>query len=205
VADLEDTMTLNGIDVSAAGQGASFNWNPYKGKLGFAGVKISEGTGYADPDAGRNIAGARSIGAVPMGYHFLHAGQPGAQQAEFFLSHAKAAGLGKGCLIAIDAEDGGLDGLGADQLDQAAAEFCAELKKHFGPRYWPELYTEISIAPHMTSMGNCPLWLANPSGMVVKSIGPWKQVSMEQTGQRGVDTDVFYGTAADLAKLTVPA
>jgi GH25 family lysozyme M1 (1,4-beta-N-acetylmuramidase) len=198
-------MTLNGIDVSAAGQGASFNWNPYKGKLGFAGVKISEGTGYADPDAGRNIAGARSIGAIPMGYHFLHAGQPGGAQAEFFLSHAKAAGLGKGCLIAIDAEDGGLDGLHASYMNTVAAEFANELRKHFSGAYNPLVYTEISMAPSLGSLGQCPLWLANPSGMTVKAVGPWKQVSMEQTGQRGVDTDVFYGTAADLAKLTVPA
>jgi GH25 family lysozyme M1 (1,4-beta-N-acetylmuramidase) len=196
--------TLNGIDVSAAGQGASFNWNAYKGKLGFAGVKISESTGYADPDAGRNIAGARSVGAVPMGYHFLHAGQPGAQQAEFFLSHAKAAGLGKGCLIAIDAEDGGLDGQMPERMNLVGAAFVKELRVHF-PGFWPLLYTEISMAPSLTSLGSCPLWLANPSGMVVKAIGPWKQVSFEQVAQRGVDCDVFYGDAAALAKLTVPA
>jgi hypothetical protein len=39
---------------------------------------------------------------------------------------------------------------------------------------------------------------------VIKSIGPWKQVSFEQTGQRGVDADVFYGDAAALAKLAIP-
>jgi hypothetical protein len=81
-----------------------------------------------------------------------------------------------------------------------AGQFRAELRRHF-PAFNPVVYTEISIAPHLESVAACPLWLANPSGMKVKSIGPWKQVSFEQTGQAGVDCDVFYGTAADLAKL----
>jgi lysozyme len=195
-------MTLAGIDVSAAGQGANFNWNAWRGKVGFAGVKVSEGTEYADPYAARNIAAVRSLGAVPMGYHFLHAGESGAAQAEWFLSHAKAAGLRPGDLIAIDAEDGGLDGLTDAHMDEQAAAFAAELRRHF-PGFNPVLYTEISMAPSLVSNGNCPLWLANPSGMTVKAIGPWKQVSFEQVSQRGVDCDVFYGTAAELAKLTI--
>lgn len=195
-------MTINGIDVSTAGQGGNFNWAAYKGKIGFAGVKVTEGTGYADPNAGRNIAGARGIGVVPMGYHFLHAGQDGATQAEKFLSRAKAAGLKPGDLIAIDAEDGGLDGLPAAHLAVAAQEFTAELQVHFRA-FWPVLYTEISLVSSFR-LGDCPLWLANPSGAKITSAGPWKQVSFEQVGQRGVDTDVFYGTAAQLAKLAIP-
>jgi hypothetical protein len=89
-------------------------------------------------------------------------------------------------------------------MNLVGAAFVKELRVHV-PGFRPLLYTEISMAPSLTSLGSCPLWLANPSGMVVKAVGPWKQVSMEQTGQRGVDTDVFYGTAADLAKLTVPS
>lgn len=190
---------INGIDISAAGQGAGFRWEPYRG-IGFGGVKISEGTGYADPYAKINIAGARAIGAVPIGYHFLHAGMSGAAQAEWFLARAKAAGLKPGDHIAIDAEDGGLDGLSSNHMNEAAAEFTAELRLHFRT-FWPIAYTEFSMAPSLTALGSCPLWLANPSGMAVKSIGPWKQVSFEQVGQKGVDTDVFYGDQAALAKL----
>lgn len=193
---------INGIDVSAAGQG-EFNWAPYKGKVGFAFCKITEGTGFADPDAARNIAQMRAMGLVAGGYHFLHAGLSGSAQAEAFLSHAKAAGLKPGDLIAIDAEDGGLDGEDGAQMNLTASAFRAELQRHF-PGFNPELYTEISLAPALTSMGDCPLWLANPSGMTVLSIGPWKQVSFEQVSQRGVDCDVFYGDAAALAKLAIP-
>lgn len=195
-------MTLNGIDVSAAGQGTAFNWAPFRGKIQFAFTKVSEGTGYADPSAARNIAQMRAEKITVGGYHFLHAGQPGAQQAEFFLSHAKSAGLRAGDLIALDAEDLGMDGSTPERMNLVGAAFVKELRVHF-PGFWPLLYTEISLAPALTSLGQCPLWLANPSRMVVKSIGPWKQVSFEQVAQRGVDTDVFYGDAAALAKLAI--
>jgi GH25 family lysozyme M1 (1,4-beta-N-acetylmuramidase) len=193
--------TLNGIDVSNY-QG-DFNWPAWRDRIQFAGIRVTEGGALADQEAKANVAGARSIGAVPMGYHFLHAGVPGARQAEFFLSHAKAAGLRAGDLIALDAEDAGLDGGTPARMNGIASDFAAQLRAHF-PGYWPFLYTEISLAPAFTSMGSCPLWLANPSQMTVKAAGPWKLVSMEQTGQRGVDTDVFYGDAAQLARLAIP-
>lgn len=196
-------LGLPGIDVSAAGQGANFPWASYKGKIAFAGVKISEDLDFIDPDAKANIAGARSIGAIPMGYHFLHAGTSGPDQAEFFLAHAHAAGLAPGDLIAVDAEDGGLDGCSAATMNARATGFIAELQKHF-PGYWPVAYTEISMAPSLVSLGHCPLWLADLSAPLVTGIGPWKLVSFWQTGQRGVDTDVFNGSSAELAKLAIP-
>jgi GH25 family lysozyme M1 (1,4-beta-N-acetylmuramidase) len=206
-------MALNGIDVSAAGQGASFPWPQYRNKIQFAGVKISEGTGFADPDAARNIAGARSLGATVIGYHMLlnrTGAQGGPQQAEWFLQQAHLAGLRPGDLIAVDVEDYGLgdvdrsNALDVEQslmhFDMVAAQFAGELRKHF-PRFNPVVYTEISIAPHLDSMAACPLWIADLSVPLLTGIGPWNLVSFWQTGQRGVDTDVFNGDAAALAKL----
>jgi lysozyme len=194
-------MTLNGIDVSNVN--GPFNWTPWKGKIDFAWVKVSEGTGFADGRAAANIAAARKLGLVVGGYHFLHAGSSGSAQAEAFLSHAHTAGLKPGDLVALDAEDLGLDGEDAQQMNLTASAFKAELQRHFAG-FSPFLYTEISMAPSLASMGACPLWLANPSGIVVRACGPWKQVSMEQTGQRGVDADVFYGTREQLLKLAIP-
>ena len=193
-------MTLNGIDVSNVN--GPFNFAPWKGKLDFAFAKVSEGTGFADGRAAANIAAARKLGLVVGGYHFLHAGSSGSAQAEAFLAHAHAAGLRPGDLVALDAEDLGLDGEDAAQMNLTASAFKGELQRHF-PGYSPVAYTEISMAPSLTSLGSCPLWLANPSGAVIRTIGPWKQVSFEQVSQRGVDCDVFYGDAAALAKLTV--
>lgn len=191
-------MTLAGIDTSNVN--GTVDWPSYKGKIQFAGVKVSEGLTFADPDAKANIAGARSIGAAVIGYHFLHAGLSGSGQAEHFLSCAHAAGLRPGDLIALDAEDAGLDGESPAQMNLTASAFGAEAGRHF-PGYHPVTYTEISMAPWLTSLSQCPLWLANPSGTPVTAIGPWTVVSFEQTGQRGVDTDVFYGDAAQLAAL----
>jgi lysozyme len=194
-------MTLNGIDVSHAGQGAGFPWASYKGKVQFAFTKVSEGLAYADPDAGRNLAQMRAAGLHAGGYHFLHAGLSGSAQAEWFLARAHAAGLKPGDLIMVDCEDLGLDGEGYAQMNLTALAFAGELRRHF-PVFWPVVYTEISMAPSLPGLGNCPLFLANPSGMAVKSIGPWKGgPSFEQVSQRGVDCDVFYGDAGQLAKL----
>ena len=195
-------MTLNGIDVSNVN--GPIDWNAYRGKIQFAGVKITEGCWFADQLAAQNIAGARSIGAAVIGYHFLHANTPGTKQAEYFLSHAKASGLKPGDLIAIDAEDGGMDGLPVSHLVAAAEEFRAELPQHYGAAFHPVLYTEISLAPLFASLGNCPLWLANPSRVHTGPLGPWPGPSIEQVGQRGVDTDVFYGDQSALAKLAIP-
>jgi GH25 family lysozyme M1 (1,4-beta-N-acetylmuramidase) len=206
-------IALAGIDVSAIGQGVHFNWGAWRGKIAFAGIKISEGTGFADPAARANIAGARSIGAVPMGYHMLLNGtgsQGGPQQAEWFLHCAEQAGLKPHDLIAVDVEDYGLgdvdrsNALDVEQslihFDLVAGQFAGELRKHFR-NFNPVVYTEMSIAPHLESMAACPLWLADLTVPLLAGIGPWKLVSFWQTGQRGVDTDVFNGSAADLAKL----
>lgn len=194
---------LNGIDVSAAGQGLAFNWAPYRGKISFAFTKVSEGLTYADPAAKGNVAQMRADGLVAGGYHFLHAGLSGSAQAEHFLSCAHAAGLGPGDIIAVDCEDSGLDGELAAQMNLTASAFVGEIQRHF-PGYHPPAYTEQSMAPALTSLASCPLWLADLSTPLVTSCGPWKLVSFWQTGQRGVDTDVFNGDLGQLRKLAIP-
>jgi lysozyme len=192
--------TLAGIDVSAAGQGPDFPWQQYKNKIGFAGVKISEGTTYADPDAKANVAQAHALGIPVIGYHLLHAAQQGSQQAEWFLRCADGLLKPGRDLIAVDAEDAGLDGCPASEMNLAAVGFWAQLQKHF-PGYNPPVYTEESMAPSLASLGHCPLWLADLSSPLTQAIGPWGLVSFWQTGQRGVDCDLFNGAPADLAKL----
>lgn len=198
-------MTLAGIDVSAVGQGPAFDWAAWRGRIQFAGVKISEGVTFADPDAERNVAGARGIGAAVTGYHFLHAGSGGAEQAGWFMQQCQAAKTERGDVLAVDVEQGGLDGYPAVRLWAVACDFAAAVHAHFA--CWPAIYTDLSLAAVAPAYAaNCPLWLANPSQVPVAGhTGPWKVVSFEQTGQRGVDTDVFYGDAAQLRKLAIPA
>jgi GH25 family lysozyme M1 (1,4-beta-N-acetylmuramidase) len=196
-------MTLQGIDVSAIGQG-TFDWNAWRGRISFAGVKVSEDATFADPDAARNVAGARGISAVPMGYHFLHAAVPGDEQAGWFMARCKAAGMERGDLLAVDVEQGGLDGLTPAGLWETAVTVARAIQAHFG--VWPVIYTDMSLAGLApASAAGCPLWLANPSRLPVAGrTGPWKLVSFEQTGQRGVDADIFYGDLSQLARLALP-
>ena len=192
---------LNGIDVSNL-QGSAFDWAPYRGRIQFAGIKVSEGTGFADPDAARNMAQAKADGIVRMAYHFLRPAQHGGQQADYFLHLARLAGLGPGDLVMVDVEVA--DNLSAAQVSGCAADFAARVHAAVGA--WPVAYTMQSFAEggYCASLGMCPSFIANPSHVQLPSpIGPWHLVSFEQTGQRGVDTDVFYGDLAELAKLAI--
>lgn len=196
-------MSLAGIDVSGIGQGDSFNWEAWRGKIAWAGVKITEGTGFADPDAARDVNGARSIGVGVVGYHFLHASVPGARQAQWWMGRAKAAGMRPGDAVAVDVEQGGLDNETPGLLWSVAADFAREIYAHYG--CWTWAYTDLSLAAVAPrAVGACPLWLANPSHTQVTTVGPWKVITAEQLGQRGVDTDVFYGDLTQFAALAMP-
>jgi lysozyme len=146
-----------------------------------------------------------SIGIVRGAYHFLHANSDAALQATFFLLHAKAAGLGPGDLVAVDVEQSGMDGQPPANLWAAAVRFALVVHDELGA--WPVAYTDISLAqaaPGLDVIAGCPLWLADPSGAPPVPVGPWRSIAFEQTGQRGVDTDVFHGDAAQLAALAIP-
>jgi lysozyme len=130
---------LNGIDVS--NNNGTVDWAAWHGKIAFAGVKISEGLTFADPDAARNMAGARGIGVVRIAYHFLRPALSGSQQATYFL-HAKAAGLGPGDLVMADVET--TDGLAAAEVSACAGEFATAVRDGIGA--WPVSYTTQSFA-----------------------------------------------------------
>lgn len=194
-------MTLNGIDVSNVN--GTVDWEAWRGKIAFAGIKVSEGLTFTDQFAHANVAGARSIGAVPMAYHFLRANQPGIGQARLFLACCAAAGIDAGDLVMVDVET--MDGMTVPQVADCAAAFAGEVHSLTGA--WPVAYTNQSMAEAgcLAALGVCPAFIANPSHVVLPvPIGPWRLVSFEQTGQRGTDQDVFYGTGEQLAALAIP-
>lgn len=194
-------MTLNGIDVS--NNNGTVDWEAWRGKIAFAGIKVSEGLNFTDQYAAANVRGARSVGAVPMAYHFLRANLPGITQARYFLSRALAAGIGDGDLLMVDVET--MDGMSAAQVSECAAVFAGEV--HEQTRAWPVAYTDQSFAAdgYVAALGVCPAFIANPSHVTLPvPLGPWRLVSFEQTGVRGTDQDVFYGTREQLAALAIP-
>jgi lysozyme len=194
--------SIAGIDVSAIGQGASFDWAAERGTIGFAFAKASEGLTFDDPDFARNWADIKAEGIVRGAYHFGHPSLSAQEQAAYFLGIVKAQGLAAGDLLALDLEDA--DGLPAAAVAAWAVSFTAAV--HAAVAAWPVVYANDSfiLDGFCAGLGACPLWFADPSGLGLPH-GPWSLVSFEQTGVRGTDLDVFYGNAAQLAKLGVPA
>lgn len=193
--------SLPGIDVSAIGQGATFNWEAWRGKIAFGFAKATEGTNFQDPDYDRNRQGARSIGVRFGAYHVIHGGQDGAEQARYFLNYAKPV---PGDLVMIDFEPSTTDSRTAPQMSAIGGACADQLRAELGA--WPFVYSDLTmiVSGYLSSLGPCPLWLANPSRIPTPNgVGPWRVVSMEQVGQRGVDTDTFYGDGEQLAKLSV--
>ena len=192
---------LNGIDVSGIGQGASFDWAAWRGRIAFAFIKATEGTTFTDPDFARNWAAAGELGIRRGAYHIPHAGNSAAAEVDHLLSVADPQ---PGDLIMVDVEPASTDGLTVDDLAALNGAEADLLRAYLGA--WPITYTDISMAQagYVRQNGSCPLFLANPSQVKVPvPIGPWRLVSFEQTSQRGTDLDVFYGDAADLGRLAV--
>lgn len=191
---------LNGIDIS--NHQGTFDWAAWKGKIQFAFAKATEGLDYRDPDFPRNSGLMRTEGLVRGAYHFLHASVSGAAQAHYFLAYAQPQ---PGDLIAVDIEQAGLDGCDAEQVSACAAGFADTIRA--AVKAWPWAYTEISLAygGYCAALGSCPAWLADPSQVPTPPpVGPWHVITAEQTGQRGADTDVFYGDMGQLGKLAIP-
>ena len=76
-------------------------------------VKLTEGgtgTKYVNPKASRQISNAWKAGLLVHVYHFLKSSSPNDARGEarYFVQQAKARGIGKSSIMAIDVEDGGL-------------------------------------------------------------------------------------------------
>jgi lysozyme len=196
-------MTIAGIDVSNF-QGA-FDWAPWRGKIGFAFAKATEGLGFTDPDFAHNWAGIKAQGITRGAYHFAHPANSPAAEARFYLDTVRAQGLHPGDLVMLDLEV--TDGLPPGFVAAYARSWAAAV--HSGTGAQPVIYTDRFMAGggHCAGLGGCPLFLAVPGGgNVPLPIGPWKAISFEQTGTRGVppvDADIFFGGTGPLAALSI--
>lgn len=192
--------TIPGIDVSGIGQGADFDWSAWRGRIDFAFAKATEGLTFKDATFPRNRSMMHALGIVAGAYHFLHPELNPIDQAEYFLTYAAPVA---GELIMVDVEING--GKSAAEVSTCVGAFAAKVRTETGA--WPVAYTDPSLAEigALNGAAQCPGFIANPSHSVLPTpIGPWRLVSFEQTGQRGVDSDVFFGTVEELKRLTVP-
>ena len=94
-----------GVDVSSY---QSTNLSSYqKAGAQFAIVKVSEGTGYRNPNAKSQVASAKSNGLMPMAYHFANFSNNSSRaksEANYAISSAKAVKVPSGSYLVCDWE-----------------------------------------------------------------------------------------------------
>jgi GH25 family lysozyme M1 (1,4-beta-N-acetylmuramidase) len=148
------------IDVSVH-QGR-IDWRAVK-DAGVQGVWIkvggADGGLYRDSRAGENIAGAEAVG-LPYGtYYFCVPDADPRRQAQ----HALVCGHGRGQMWPAADIETNPHALGPGELDQWAADFCAEILRQLERE--SVIYTNLAtVGRSPRAPSHCPLWIANYGG-----------------------------------------
>ncbi len=200
--------TVPGIDVSH--YQASVDWGAVASAgAGFAIAKATEGTGTTDAQFANNWAGIQQAGLLRGAYHFFHASEDGAQQADFFLSVVGT--LQPGDLVpTLDVEI--MDNQSAATVAQAVSDFMNEINAKTGvnamlytsPGFWAQIGNPSQFS------GN-PFWVSNYGVSCPGVPSPWTTWQIWQSSGNGsfggvstpVDLDTFNGSTSDLQALTV--
>lgn len=162
------------------------------------GIKATEGNNFLDPEFANNWKFADDNEKGRIAYHLLHPSQPGLQQAQFFLDYVEKAGIESGDMFAVDLEES--DGKTPEEVDACAKEFldyvAAQTKAN------PFVYTFIHFAEagNCNSLGNRPLWIADPSSPPAKPRvpAPWEEWRIHQYGIfKGIDADIVNAETVD--------
>lgn len=145
-------MSLTMIDVS--GWTAPINWKALKGVQVVA-AKCTEGTSYVNPEYAAQRAGAKSIGAAFVAYHFGHANISAAAQLAHFIGQAR---LGPGDIPALDFEVS--DGLGISACASWGSAYAHGILGAY--QVWPWAYSDRDFieAGNFDGLRNCPIWVA---------------------------------------------
>lgn len=180
---------IDGTDVSG--------WqSPYPnyGNNKFVIVKATEGTGFTNPNHGKQVTAARDAGLLIGHYHYLSAESPEAQADHFFT----VSGWRPGEIMACDTE---APFYMADPVEWTR-RFIVQLKRHTG---YPALTYINSAALNAydwrsviaTGSG---LWGAAYNNKGFGDTSEWPFVAIWQNSDRdetsGGDDNVFYGDAA---------
>ena len=202
--------TVAGVDVSYY-QG-NVDWTAVKkaGKA-FAIARVSDGTGFTDPDFQKNWKGMKAAGLIRGVYQFFRPNQDPIAQADLLLSELKAAGgLETDDLQPVmDMEVSG--GLGPSAIQANMQKWLTYVEGKTGRK--PIIYTAAFMSGNVgTGFVKYPLWVANYGVSCPTMPSNWTQWVMWQSGSTGsvagisgnVDVNVFNGTLADLKKFIDP-
>ncbi|HEX2568768.1 MAG TPA: GH25 family lysozyme [Polyangia bacterium] len=196
--------TIEGIDVSYY-QG-TITWSSVYGSgRRFAIVRVSDGTGFQDPNFATYWSGARGVGIVRGAYQFFRPGQSATAQADLMISKLNSVGFGSGDIAPVlDVEV--TDGYSSATIVNGINAWVSRIRSTYGRT--PLIYT----APGFWSgLGNptipgADLWVAH-WGVSCPSLPPnwsnWRFWQYTSTGvvsgiSGNVDLDRWNGTLADL-------
>jgi lysozyme len=189
---------LPGIDISNA-QGAHWPWPAERGRISFAMAKATEGLSYTDPDFAANWAAMLKLNRMMprFSYHFFHAREDPAAQAERFVATVKEHGLLPGDNFVMDLETA--DGMAPEFIAGAGVTFLHAVNELApGHRVLAYTYPAFAQTGACAGMDAWHLWIANYQVRTPHVPPPWTRWTFWQTGESPVDTDVFAGTEAEL-------
>jgi lysozyme len=201
--------SVRGIDVSR--YQPQVNWPKVRiGNISFAFMKATEGFYRLDPLFGEHWEKSREVGLVRGAYHFFRPDQPAWLQAINFMRIVK---LEAGDLPPVlDVEQVG--GQSAKELRGGIKTWLNLVEQRYSAK--PILYTNYHfyqryLAGHFDGY---PLWIAHYQVPRLRlNSRPGSKVSFWQHTDRGkvagikgrVDCNVFFGSLADLKKLSLKA
>ena len=194
---------VQGIDVSNW-QGA-LDWPAWRGKIGFAMAKATEGDAITDAEFGRNWGGMWAFQAdhrLPrFAYAFFHPALDPVVQAAHLVATVKGHGLLPGDNFVLDVEVN--DGL-PPAVVAARARECLQHVNELAPGHRVLVYT----FPAFAQAGNCEgleswyLWLADYGVAAPTAPAPWSRTTLWQYSDQPIDGDRFMGDEAHLLAFT---
>ncbi len=190
--------TLKGVDIYHGDGPIQFHDLMAAG-VAFIFLKATQGLHYTDPAFADNWGRAKEAGLLRGAYHFFDPGADPVEQADHF---CHAVNLESGDIVlALDVETEGVN------IGKKAFLCASRIKELTG--YWPILYASDSFYQSYLAAQFPPimhtLWIARYGHAPVTKCAIWQysDSGRVQNVRHALDTDVFYGSRADLLKHTV--
>jgi lysozyme len=199
--------TTSGVDVSY--HNGTINWTQVKNAgYEFAIIRISDGTGFHDPQFATNWAGAHAAGLVRGIYQFFRPSEDVAAQADMVIAAVATPAPGDLPPV-IDVEaTGNLSPAGVAAkvrtwVDRVKAATGIDPIIYTGKFFWRD-----QVGGPTSFAGN-PLWIAQYTTLCPDLTSPWNTWAFWQYSETGkvpgisggIDLDRFNGTADELRAL----
>lgn len=204
------STTVKGLDVSY--YDGNIDWTKVKQGHDFAIARVSDGTGFKDPQFANNWSGMKQAGVIRGVYQFFRASQDPIAQADLLLTTVAMLGSDPTDLPPV-ADVEVLDGQSAATLRTNLQKWLDHVEQKIGRK--PIIYTGPSFGT--TNLGTTfnayPLWVANWGVMCPSMPANWTGWKFWQTSDMGtvsgisgaVDLDEWNGTLQELIDWANPA